>query len=88
MKTTRVAKQICDSLSKISDELDGLRYDVELLQDAEQEKFDAMTEKAQESERGEKRQALIQALEDLSSQIMDSYDALSGIDAGAFDELQ
>jgi hypothetical protein len=52
------------AIAEFADRIVGLKTDIEILRDKEQEAFDNMPEGLQQAERGEKMEAAIQSLED------------------------
>lgn len=71
MNTARrkqIAK-IAKSIREVQEIMDGIRADIEGIQDEEQEAFDNLPESIQESERGENSQYAIDELEDILSNL-------------------
>lgn len=81
------AQQLAEELAALFLKLEDIKSEIETLQEAEQEKFDNMSEGLQQSEKGQKIEEAANALSDIVSnvesalvEIEGAKDALEGIE--------
>ena len=72
-------KEYFESIKQMLPVLRQMQETIESYADEEQEKFDSLSERAQESEKGEAMEDLIYNLQDASSSLEDAIDSLEEV---------
>lgn len=66
-------------IAALQDKLIGMQTEIETLRDEEQEAFDNMPESLQQSDKGEKAQAAIEALEEAINSVDEVHSTLDTV---------